>query len=230
MRKLALIAIAAVLVAGCSRGLIRPRVEKGIRNALPNYIGPAREYVVRADGSTSAMMKGLIKHLHIEGKGVQLDPALFVSHMSVDMDEVRYDLETRELKSVRSTTFEASLSEAAVNAYIEKMREGDSDLHVKLDSGKVAVEFVPNVAGVNVLVSVTGRPVIAGGDKVNFVADSASVARLPVPAYVVNKVLGRVNPILDMSLMRFPVSLGDIEVKKNAVIVKGRAQFKPGPG
>ncbi|HUV05262.1 MAG TPA: DUF2993 domain-containing protein [Armatimonadota bacterium] len=227
MGRLFWVAILAVFVAGCSGGLIRPRVEKGIRNALPDYIGPAREYKVRADGSTSAMMRGLIEHLHIEGMDLQLEPKLLVSRISVDMDEVRYHPRTREIKSVRETTFEATLSEVAVNAYIEKNRQGESDLRVKLEPDKVTVEFIPRVAGVNVLVSVTGRPVIAGGDKVNFVADSASAAHLPVPAYVVNKMLERANPILDMSLMRFPVSLEDIAVKKNAVIVKGRAQFKP---
>jgi len=229
MGKLSWLAILAAFVAGCSGGLIRPRVEKGIRNVLPNYIGPAKEYIVRADGSTSSMIKGLIEHLHIEGKDVQLDPKLLVAQMLVDMDEVRYDPETRELKSVRETTFEASLSEAAVNAYIGKSRESDSDLRVRLEPNKVAVEFVPKVVGLNVPVLVTGRPVIAGGDKVNFVADSASVAHLPIPAYIVNKALNKVNPILDMSLMRFPVCLGGVEVKENAVVVKGRAQFKPEP-
>lgn len=226
MRKLVPIAVFILFVAGCSGGLIRPRVEKGIRNALPNYIGPAKEYTVRADGSTSAMMKGLIESLHIEAKDVQVDPQLILTHLSVDMDQVRYDTGSRKLTSVRNTTFQAAVSEDAVNRYIELTRTSESDLGVNLQPGKVLVEFVPNVAGLDVLVSVAGKLVIVDGDKVNFEADRAAVAHVPMPAYLVNKALQRVNPVLDMSMMRFPVTLQDITVSKGTVVIKGNAQFK----
>jgi len=233
VKRLLMISLVVLLLAGCSGGLIRPRVEKGIRDALPEYIGPAKEYTVSADGSTTAMMKGLIERLHIEGRDVQIDPNLVLGHISVVMDEVRYHPSTHELESVRSTAFQATISEAAVNRYVEQMQRSDADsqpppsLHVKLEPGSVLVEFVPKVAGIDVLVSVAGRPVIADGDKVNFQADKASAAHLPVPSYVVNKLLDSANPILDMSVMRFPVTLQDIIVKKGAVVIKGNAQFKP---
>ena len=227
MRKLILAILVAGLIVGCSGGIVRPRVEKGIENALPQYIGPAKEYKVQADGSTTSMMDGLIERLHIEGREVQIDPKLLLSRILVDMSEVRYHPRTRELTSVKSTVFQAAVSESAVNRYIEQAREGEAKLQVRLEPGKIRVEFVPSVVGVDVLISISGRPEIAAGDKVNFVADSGSVAHLPVPSYVVNKVLDRVNPILDMALMKFPVSLKDIVVKKNEVVIKGSADFKP---
>lgn len=228
LQRLIPIVVVGALVAGCSGGLVRPRIEKGIKNALPEYVGPATEYTVRADGSTRDMLNGFIELLHIEGRDVQIDPNVALKHMWVEMGEVRYNRH-RELTSVGETTFGATVLERVVNQYIEQARDGSSDLRVKFETAKVSVVFVPKVVGVDVAVVITGKPVIVGGDKVNFVADRGSVARVPVPAYIVNKALDRVNPILDMSLMKFPVSLKHIAIRDGAVVVKGSAQFKPTP-
>ena len=229
MRKFIPISILLVLLAGCSGGIVRPRVEKGIKNALPGYIGPAKEYTVRADGSTMDIMNGLIARLRIEGTDVQIDPNLLLSNLWVDMTEVRYNT-SRVVTSVKETKLSATVSEAVVNKYIEQARKGEDNLSVGFEPSKVLVNFVPNVAGVNIAVSVSGAPEIVGGNKINFVADSGSVAHLPVPDYLVNKALDRMNPILDMSVLKFPVSLKKITIMKNAVFVEGSAEFKPSVG
>lgn len=227
MRKFIMMSLIAALIAGCGGGgLIRPRVEKGIKNALPQYIGPAKEYTVRADGSTTDMLNGLIGQLHIEGTDVQIDPNLLLSNLWVDMIEVRYNT-SREVTSVKETKLGATVSESVVNKYIELSRKGEDNLSVEFEPGKVLVKFVPNVAGVNIAVTVSGKPEIVGGNKVNFVADSGSVARVPMPAYLVNKILDRMNPILDMSVLKFPVSLSKITINAKSVLVEGSAEFKP---
>ena len=226
MRKLVFLFVITVVTSGCSGGIIRPKVEGGIKKALPQYIGPAKEYTVRADGSTTDMLNGLIERLHIEGWEVQIDPKLTLQHLAVDMQEVRYNT-SRELTSVRETKLQATVSESAVNRYIKEARGGDTDLQVGFQPSSVQVQFLPQVIGVNVPVSIKGKPVIVGGTKVDFIADKASVAMVPVPAYVVNKVLDRVNPILDLSLMKFPVTLTGISIQKGEVIVSGHADFKP---
>ena len=218
--------ILATLLSGCAGGLVRSQVEKGIRGSLPEYIGPAKHYSVHTDGSEASMLKGKIGRIEIEGEEVQVDPNLVVQHLYVDMREVRCDVDTRALKTVGSTTIEAVIAEDAVNRYIERTRQ-DLNLTVTLEPGKILVKFVPTVAGVGVPISVSGTLAVAGEDKVNFAADSASLGRMPVPAYVVNKVLNRMNPVLDMSQMRFPVILREIVLLKGAAEVKGSARFKP---
>ena len=227
MRRLFALLI-VLLVAGCSGGIIRPRVENGIRDALPDYIGPAKEYRVRCDGESTAMLGGVIKRLHIEGTDVQVDPNLLLSRLIVDMDEVHVNPSSHEIKSVAATSFEAVVTEKAVNHYIQATRESESEMSVGLEPGKVAVKFVPSIGGIDVLIAIAGTLSIAGGDKVNFDADKASVAHLPVPSLVANKVLDRVNPVLDMSAMKFPVSLSSITIRKGAVSIKGSAKFGKG--
>lgn len=227
MRRLLALLILA-LVAGCSGGIIRPRVEDGIRDALPDYIGPAKEYTVRCDGESTAMIGGKIKRLHIEGKDVRIDPNLLLSRLTVDMDRVHFDPVSHKIKSVESTAFEAVVVEKTVNRYIKATRESESEMTVELQPGKILVKFVPSIGGVDVLIAVAGTLSVTNGDKVNFEADKASVAHLPVPALVANKVLDRVNPVLDMSTMKYPVVLSGISINKGSVSIKGAMQFKTG--
>ncbi|HET6455727.1 MAG TPA: DUF2993 domain-containing protein [Armatimonadota bacterium] len=228
MRRVLFALLIVTLVAGCSGGVIRPRVEDGIRDALPNYIGPAKEYKVRCDGDSTKMIGGKIERLYIEGKDVQVDPNLLIGRLIDDMDQVRFHPTSHKMKSVEATSFEAVVSEKAVNRYIEQTRDSESQLGVELQPGKILVKFVPNIGGMDVLIAIAGTLSVAQGGKVNFEADKASVAHLPIPALVANKVLDRVNPVLDMSAMKFPVMLSGISINKGSVSVKGTMEFNPG--
>lgn len=222
-RLLALLVIA--MIAGCSGGIIRPTIEDGIRDALPDYIGPAKDYNVHCEGDSTAMLGGVIRRLHIEGKDVQVDPNLLLSRLIVDMDRVHFNPTNHKMKSVEDTSFEAVVTEKAVNHYIEQTRDSESQLGVGLEPGKVLVTFVPSIGGLDILISVAGTLSVVEGDKVNFEADKAAVAHLPIPALVANKVLDRVNPVLDMSEMKFPVTLSSITINKGTVSIKGSAKF-----
>lgn len=225
MKKAGVLLLAILVLAGCSSGLIRPKVEKGIKNSLSEYIGPAKKYKVKAEGSETSMMDGLIDHLNIEGEKVQLDKDLIVDNMIIDMDRVRYNPSSRKVKSVKSTTFKAILSENAVNSYISNNRKDDMDIKVKLEKGRVIANVSSKLIGVNVPVSVTGIPVIQNDNSICFQADSASVAHLPLPAFILNNALSRINPILDLSSMKFPVKVDSITVEKNSVHIFGSAEF-----
>lgn len=226
MKKLVTITALAVFLVGCGGGFVRSKVERGIRNALPQYVGPAEKYTVRVDGSSTDMMNGFIKHLHIEGTAVQVDPKLLVSQLVVDMDEVRYNSK-RELTSIGKTIFGASVTEGDINRYLAQSDAKEYNIKVRLTPSQVQVSFMPNVLGVNVAVTVAGKPEIVSGSKVNFVADSASAAHLPVPAFIVNQVLANINPILDMSEINFPIAMEHITIKNGSLNLGGRAEFKP---
>lgn len=227
LRKLIPIVLAAALVAGCAGQIIRPKIEAGIEKALPGYIGPAREYKVKASGSSTAMINGEFSALHIIGWEVQAAKNLMISLLNVDMKTVKADPSTRKLRSVGSTTFEAAITEQAVNAYVNASRPQGNEVRVDLEPGKLTVIARPTFLGIGAEVRVTGRPEIAGGSKVNVVADKASVSIVPVPAWVVNKLLELVNPVLDLNQMKFPVELTSVTTEKDTVHLAGTASFKP---
>lgn len=226
MKKLFPLAIVAILIGGCAGSIIRPRVEDAIRDSLPEYIGPAKNYSVHTSGSATEMLSGKLDSLKIEGDEVQVDPNLTITKLCVQLNDVRVDTDTRAIKSIGSTAIKASISESSVNRYIKETR-GDSNLTVKLEDGKIRVQFAPSVAGVGIPLSVTGKLLIAGEDKINFQADAGAVGRLPIPAAVINKGLERMNPVIDLSTMKFPVSLKEISIRKGAADVTGSAKFMP---
>lgn len=218
-------ATVAALLSGCAGDLIRSKVENGIENSLPEYIGPALKYSVKVSGPSEPMLRGKIKHLHIEGDEVQIAPSLTVDHLIVDMDDVEADVAKKQIRRVRQTIFEAHISEDSVNRYMVTTRAASKDLRVSFGKGTVTVTVYPSFLGIDTEFRITGRPEIVQGSKVRFIADRAMLAKIPVPSFLVNKVLDHVNPVLDLSEMKFPVVLSGMTVKEGAIVIKGRANF-----
>lgn len=226
MKKAAVLGIAAMFLAGCSTGIISSKIENGIRDSLPDYIGPAKEYKVQAKGSETGMISGSIDRLLIDGTDVQLKENLVIDRMSIDMSKVRFNPRTRKVKKVESTTFEAEISPKSMNAYISKSDDDKNKIKIRLEDSKVIVDASPGFMGISIPVSIKGSPSIIGNSKIDFVADEASISIIPLPAFIINKLLRNINPVLDMSQMKFPVSIQDITIKKDKVIIKGSAEFQ----
>ncbi|MDO8589464.1 MAG: hypothetical protein Q7T82_20775 [Armatimonadota bacterium] len=55
-----------------------------------------------------------------------------------------------------------------------------------------------------------------------------SVAGLPVPERALNFVSQRINPIMDMSLARFPAEIRDLTVMTGWIRVRGTADLSHG--
>jgi hypothetical protein len=224
--KLLLIPVSlSVVVAGCSGNYIRAKVADAIRDALPKNLGPAKEYRVEVQGPSNSMLGGKIAHVHIEGTGVQLDPRMTVDQMTVDIDDVQYDLRKHELKKVSNAILHAKLSEASINKYLHESRVTKKDVRVRLQAGHAVLDTEASVAGIAVPISVTGRVEIVDGVKISFAADSSSVAFTPIPAAIANRLLETVNPIYDLSKLSFPVVLDKVDIEDGYMAVSGRAQF-----
>ncbi len=217
--------ISSILLTGCAGGFIRGKVESAIRDALPTYIGPARQYTVRVDGSSNKMLHGKIKHIHIEGTDVQVDPNITVSHAIVDMDDVKYNMKAHELKQVRNAVFQAQVTESNINNYLKKAQLNGMSPKVSLQPDQITAEIEASFAGISVPVHVTGRPVIVDGNKIDFSADNVSVAHLPIPMSVVNGILAKINPIYDFSTLRLPVTLEKVDVEQGSFTLNGHALF-----
>lgn len=215
-----------VLIAGCG-GMIRGKFQSGIRKALPKYIGPAKTYTVRCEGDEGAMLQGKIRHIHIEGEDVQLDRKLNVSSLTIDMDQVRYSTSSRKLKSIKSTEFAAKVAESAINCYVADATDDQYKVKVRFIPDAISVDFVKELMGRDTTITVLGRPEIQDGTKVNFVAEKASAARIPVPRVIVDKILARLNPIVDTSQFKLPVKLSCIKITDGSLELSGNAEFNP---
>lgn len=222
MKKTTLLFSIAALVAGCSTAIIRSKVEKGIRDRLPQYLGEAESYKVSVKGPESDLIGGKIQSLHIEGTKAQLN-GVIVDKMTVDMNDIRFDPINRTAKSVGETYFVANISSESINSYIQQHRDNTDSISIEIKDGHVLVNAIPKFAGVNFPITIKGKPTIVNGSKVEFKADSAAISVLPVPAFIVNAIIDRVNPVFDASQIRIPITIDNITIEDGFVVISGKA-------
>ena len=68
-------------------------------------------------------------------------------------------------------------------------------------------------------------PTRPGAATLNFVADKARLSFVPVPAFLVNRALDAVNPIVDLSGLKVPVALQSVDVQNGALVLRGTANL-----
>ena len=224
-RVLTAVAVFALLLSGCGKGLITRKIESGIRDRLPGIIGPAESYEVKASGKTTRMMSGQVSRLELRGKGVRPVGDLYVDDLIVRMRNTTFDVGKGELLSVEETTFEATLLEKSVTQYVARSHPELQDLKIEMADGKALVKVKSSILGLGAEAVLAGRLEIASGSKLNFVPDHMSVAGLPVPNALVGVVSRRINPALDLSNLEFPVVLKNVVILRGAVRVEGTADL-----
>ncbi|MFA6666590.1 MAG: DUF2993 domain-containing protein [Armatimonadota bacterium] len=238
MKKIFAASTLLFFLAGCSGGYIRSKVETAIREALPNYIGPAKEYKVSVSGSSSAMMSGKVEGVHVLGtdvkvnitrpapNGGQLEKAfLDVQEMSIDMQDIFYDMKSRTLASVANADIKARVTEESINRYVRETVSNGRNYTISLLPGKIEAELTASALGFSIPVRLSGRLMIANGGRVNFEPDSASMAQIPIPKSAVNVLISRINPVLDLSTFTFPVTLEKINVTQGAMELVGHGSY-----
>lgn len=217
-----LLGIIIILIAGCSTGIVRSKVEKGAKESLAERIGNAKSYEVTVKGSDASIASGKIKSLHIEGFDVEMQDIL-VDKMIIDMEDVRFNPRTRAIKSVAETKFSADVSDAAVNSYVSKHKTYGSFIKISFKDNSISADVNPSFAGIEMEMSITGKPIIKDGTKINFEADTGSLSILPIPSSLVKGMIDRYNPVFDTASFNLPVTLDEIVVNDGYITLIGNA-------
>jgi len=223
---LAVVAAVAGASSGCGR-VVGGKAEDAIKPLLPQYIGPADDYQVRVSGGTGAMLRGRLGRVQVEGKNVRLTPEFTVSALSLDLRDVSVDRGQGRLQNVASSTFSARIAEPDLNRYLGNRRPGIRDLSVRAGGdGRLSVRARPELLGYPTLpVEVRGtlapRP-DSGGQKLDFVPDGARVSILPIPNFVVEHLVSRLNPVVDLSDgLAVPISVQSTRVQAGSLTLTG---------
>lgn len=218
----ALLPLAAA--AGCGR-VVEGKAEGAIRDMLPRYVGPADKYAVDVGGKTSAMTRGRFRRVRIDGTNVRLTPQLTVAALGLDLTDVAVDPRAGRLEAVGAAGFSARIAEPELNRYVGDRRPGMRDLRVSCGTdGLLTVRARPEVLGYPTLpVQVRGtlRP-REDGARLDFVPDSARVSVVPLPRFVVDHLVGRLNPVVDLSEgVALPVTVRSTSVQAGALTLTG---------
>jgi hypothetical protein len=106
---LASVSLLGGLTAGCIGSSPQTVAAHKIADALPRIVGPAKHYDVDVDGNPFSLSRGRARKVHIEGVDVQLSPSVTMDHMSIDANNVSFDVKQRRIEHVGSVAFVATL-------------------------------------------------------------------------------------------------------------------------
>jgi len=215
--------VVSSLVAGCVGSSPQKTVAHRIANVLPRWIGPAEHYDVKVDGDTFALGRGHVRRVQIDGSNVQLSSTVSMDRITIDAHDVSFDRKARKIHRIVDVSFVGQVGQDDIDHYLTKARPDLSDVSVRLRGDDVQVSTPITVRGYTTTVSVSGtlRPNANAADKLDFVANGGNIGVVPVPARLMNVAIDEINPVLDLSRLRFPVSVKSVEIRNGTASVRG---------
>ena len=225
-RLLAFPAIVLVLVTGCGHPVQETAAHK-IADLLPSVLGPAAHYDVQVDGDPFALARGRARAVHIEGQDVQLSPRLTVDTLDADVRDVSFDVGTHKLSHLGSTAFTASLSQAHLGKYLAQSKPRLPYLVVTILPDAVEARVPIEVLKLQTTAVLVGsfQPDADDPSKLDFAATGAQIGVVPLPAGLVNLALDSLNPVLDLSGLKAPLSVTEAHVVESRLVISGTARL-----
>jgi len=213
------------LVAGCDGLSPQTTVAHKIANVLPRWIGPAEHYDVKVEGDAFALGRGHVRRVQIDGSNVQLSSTVSMDRINIDAHDVSFDRKARTIHRIADVSFTGQVDQGNIDRYLTKARPDLHDVVVRLRSNDVEVSTPVTVRGYTTTVSVSGtlRPSVEAANKLDFVANGGSIGIVPVPARLVNVAIDEINPVLDLSRLRFPIAVKGVDIHNGTAAVHGTA-------
>lgn len=209
-----------VALAGCG-GVVKSKVSSGIEESLPEIIGPARAYDVRTYGSATRIMKGKIDGLDIVGSDVRLASGVTVSRLDVKIRDLVVDPDTKEIKSVGSTDYTATLSEAELNRYLKKQYPDVPEFKIKLKDKVIGVSARPGVSVLKVGVEADVGLEVRQQRLLALDLKTLKVAGINTPGMAREYIESRIDTIFDARDIGFDARIKSAAVSKNGLSIGG---------
>ena len=216
----------ALSFCGCGHPVQETAAHK-IADRLPSVLGPAAHYDVQVDGDPFALARGRARAVHVQGVGVQISPTLTLDTLNADVRDVSFDTKTRRLSHLGETTFTASLGQDNLSRYLAQFKPRLPGLIVTLLPDSVEAQIPVSALGLHTTAALSGsfRPDSADPSRLDFAADGAQIGPVPLPASLVNLALDSVNPLVDLSDLRVPLTVTDAKVQNRRLVLSGTADL-----
>ncbi len=219
-------AVAGLAVYGCGHPVQETAAHK-IADVLPSVLGPAAHYDVQVDGDPFALTRGRARAVHIQGQDVQLAPAVTLDTLTIDARDVSFDTATRRLSHIGLTAFTASLGQANLSRYLAQSKPLLPGLVITLLPDAVEARIPVDVLNLHTTAVLSGsfRPDASNPSQLDFVAQNAQVGSVPLPASLVNLAVDELNPVLDLSGLKVPLTVTDARVANGHLVLSGTARL-----
>ena len=207
-------------LAGCGNE-IRGNIERGIAEALPEKIGPAKSYSVKVSGSTLAMLSGKLSGVDISGEEVRTSKGVTVARLNVSIKDLLVDTGTHVIKKCGSAGYSASIAQEELQRYLIKTYPDIPDLNVSLMSGYARVLASPALAGVKVNIAAEAKLDIREGRKLALNLTKIDVAGLPTPGFAREYIERKINPVFDIADLGFDARLDSVRIDPGSITLAG---------
>src|SRR5207247_3855618 len=123
--------------------------------------------------------------------------------------------------------FTAGSSAPSAAKYVRRRSPALGDVEIRFAPGVVRVRASPALLGIGVPVELEGRPVLRGETAIAFDASRVAVLRLGLPEFAVRRLEERINPLVDLAALSFPLHLSEARIEKDRAMVAGTATLNP---
>lgn len=215
----------AIAGAGCTGTNPRRIAAEKIAEALPTVIGPAKHYDVDVEGNAFSLARGHASRVTIDGQDVRVAPSLTMNELHIDAQDLALDTKTRKVRHAGHVAFTGVVGQIRLDDYLAGMKSGIKGLSVKIRWTDVDASVPVTALGMTTTVRVDGTlaPSSAGPDKLDFVPEGGAIGAVPVPTRLVRIAMDRMNPVLDLGGLKFPVAVESARVDNGRIYVIGTA-------
>jgi LmeA-like phospholipid-binding len=219
----------AILCAtvGCGARPGEKQSEKAVNDLLPTYLGKAGSYKTRIKAdSLGAVMRGRVRRVEIIGRNVQLVPDLLVTELSITAEEIEVDKRKKQLKNVGKALFTAQITEANLAKCVKGRRPDIKDLNVTLRGEFVQAKLRPQVFGYpTVPITIQGKLLTRNeGIALDFEPDAARVTLVPIPKFVLDWTMEKLNPVVDLQFLHVPIRIESATVRGGSLYLTGHLE------
>jgi hypothetical protein len=227
-------------IAGCARPINR-EAERRIRRALPDLIGPARQYRVRVENDPIRTLRGRLSNVTVHGDDVEMPNGLLLDHLYLEIKGIEVDTGKSRVKKIGETRFVATVGAANLDEFlagasppgesIRKVRVTLGDNQVTLAGEREALKLnVPFTGGqairVKVPFQIIGPLRVAGPRRMEIDPTRITVIGIPISGFPLSFIKDRFENAIDLNALPFPVELGAVQTASGRLILSGTADVQ----
>ena len=217
-----------LLLTGCTRAINRS-AERRIREALPDLLGPARQYRVHIANAPDRTLRGRLSTVTVDGSDVELPNGLLLDSLHLELKNVEVDTDRRRVNRVGEARFTATVREATLAHFLAgEMPENETirNTRLTLQEGSVTISAERVVFGFGIPFRVSGPLRVANARRVEFDPTRLVVVGIPFSGRAVQFLLRRFEGGVDLSILAFPVQVSEVQVRRGFLTLTGAADVE----